>query len=234
MPAYGRQRGRSGALRGRDARCWSGHGFPGRADFHGTALETRGAVFHGIRVSCFEDRRDRRTVGVVGITRAADRQDASRDEIAAGCGIWNLDAGAGGGRGENGGWSGGGQRNRTANREGSKGPRSPGSFTLGENEEMTSEDAWQLLENSRKKIDEIDVKLVELLSRRAGVVEDVASAKLVLNKEVDDPSRREQVLAHARAQNAGPLSNEELTSIFERIIDKMSDHQVARLKTGRS
>ena len=30
------------------------------------------------------------------------------------------------------------------------------------------------------------------------------------------------------------LSNEELTSIFERIIDKMSDHQVARLKTGRS
>jgi chorismate mutase len=99
---------------------------------------------------------------------------------------------------------------------------------------MTSEDAWQLLQESRKKIDEIDVKLVELLSRRAGVVEDIASAKRILSKEVDDPSRREQVLAHARAQNAGPLSNEELTSIFERIIDKMSDHQVARLKTGRS
>jgi chorismate mutase len=99
---------------------------------------------------------------------------------------------------------------------------------------MTSEDAWQLLRESRKKIDEIDVKLVELLSRRAGVVEDIASAKRILSKEVDDPSRREQVLAHARAQNAGPLSNEELTSIFERIIDKMSDHQVARLKIGRS
>jgi len=99
---------------------------------------------------------------------------------------------------------------------------------------MTSEDAWQLLQESRKKIDEIDVKLVELLSRRAGVVEDIASAKRILHKEVDDPSRREQVLAHARAQNPGPLSNEELTSIFERIMDKMSDHQVARLKTGRS
>jgi chorismate mutase len=99
---------------------------------------------------------------------------------------------------------------------------------------MTSEDAWQLLQNSRKRIDDIDVTLVDLLNRRAGVVEDVASAKRVLNKEVDDPSRREQVLEHARAQNAGPLSNEELTSIFERIIDKMSDHQVARLKTGQS
>ena len=99
---------------------------------------------------------------------------------------------------------------------------------------MTAEDAWQLLQDSRKKIDEIDVKLVELLSRRAGVVEDVAAAKRVLNKEVDDPGRREQVLARARSQNAGPLSNEDLTSIFERIIDKMSDHQVARLKIGRS
>ena len=99
---------------------------------------------------------------------------------------------------------------------------------------MTPEEASRLLENSRKRIDDIDVTLVDLLNRRAGVVEDVASAKRVLNKDVDDPGRREQVLAHARAQNGGPLSNEELTSIFERIIDKMSDHQLARLKTGRS
>lgn len=99
---------------------------------------------------------------------------------------------------------------------------------------MTPEEASRLLENSRKRIDDIDVTLVDLLNRRAGVVEDVAAAKRVLRKEVDDPGRREQVLAHARAQNAGPLSNEELTSIFERIIDKMSDHQVARLKTGKT
>jgi chorismate mutase len=99
---------------------------------------------------------------------------------------------------------------------------------------MTPEEAQRLLQNSRKRIDDIDVTLVDLLNRRAGVVEDVASAKRVLKKEVDDPGRREEVLAHARSQNAGPLSNEELTSIFERIMDKMSDHQVARLKTGRS
>jgi chorismate mutase len=99
---------------------------------------------------------------------------------------------------------------------------------------MTPEEASRLLENSRKRIDDIDVTLVDLLNRRAGVVEDVASAKRVLNKDVDDPGRREQVLTHARAQNGGPLSNEELTSIFERIIDKMSDHQLARLKTGQS
>jgi chorismate mutase len=99
---------------------------------------------------------------------------------------------------------------------------------------MTPDQALRLLQNSRKRIDDIDVTLVDLLNRRAGVVEDVASAKRVLNKEVDDPGRREQVLAHAREQNAGPLSNEELTSIFERIIDKMSDHQVARLKTGKT
>ena len=99
---------------------------------------------------------------------------------------------------------------------------------------MTPEEGWQLLENSRKRIDDIDITLVDLLNRRAGVVEDIAAAKRVLKKEVDDPDRREQVLAHARKHNDGPLSPEELTSIFERIIDKMSDHQVARLKTGRS
>ena len=60
---------------------------------------------------------------------------------------------------------------------------------------MTPEDAWRLLENSRNRIDDIDVSLVDLLNRRAGVVEDVAAAKLVLNKEVDDPGRREKVLA---------------------------------------
>ena len=83
---------------------------------------------------------------------------------------------------------------------------------------MTPEEASRLLENSRKRIDDIDVTLVDLLNRRAGVVEDVVAAKRVLNKEVDDPGRREQVLAHARAQNTGPLSNEELTAIFERIL----------------
>ena len=97
---------------------------------------------------------------------------------------------------------------------------------------MTPEEAWRLLQDSRKKIDDVDAELVELLNRRAEAVEDIASAKRVLNKHVDDPDRREQVLAQARSRNKGPLSNEELTSIFERIIDKMSDHQLARLKTG--
>ena len=58
----------------------------------------------------------------------------------------------------------------------------------GENEEMTSEEAWRLLQDSRKKIDEIDVKLVDLLNRRAGVVEDIASAKRVLTKKSTIPA----------------------------------------------
>jgi chorismate mutase len=124
----------------------------------------------------------------------------------------------------------------TVKRAGRRGGRSETitSDSGGPSHAMSVEEAQRLLQNSRKRIDDIDITLVDLLNRRAGVVEDVASAKRVLNKEVDDPGRREEVLAHARAQNAGPLSNEELTSIFERIMDKMSDHQVARLKTGRS
>ena len=45
---------------------------------------------------------------------------------------------------------------------------------------MTPEEAQRLLQNSRKRIDDIDVTLVDLLNRRAGVVEDVASAKRVI------------------------------------------------------
>ena len=62
MPAYGRQREEAEPYGLRCApldTCFSG-----RAYFHGTALETRGAVFHRIRVSCFEDRRDRRTAAL--------------------------------------------------------------------------------------------------------------------------------------------------------------------------
>jgi chorismate mutase len=47
---------------------------------------------------------------------------------------------------------------------------------------MTPEEASKLLQNSRKRIDDIDVTLVDLLNRRAGVVEDVAAAKRIRKK----------------------------------------------------
>lgn len=71
------------------------------------------------------------------------------------------------------------------------------------------------IEELRKKIDEIDEKLVELLSQRARLAKDIAALK---GDKVFDASREEMVIRHILSLNRGPISNEELTYLFREII----------------
>jgi chorismate mutase len=73
----------------------------------------------------------------------------------------------------------------------------------------------------RKKIDELDRQLVELLSARARAAHEIGRLKRVAGMPIYEPDRERAVLSHIAQANPGPLSDRELVSIYERIMDIM-------------
>jgi chorismate mutase-like protein len=76
------------------------------------------------------------------------------------------------------------------------------------------------IEDWRARIDEIDRKLVELLNDRTRCAIEIAKIKRTKNIQVFDPERERQVIRNVQGQNQGPLDNEGLQRLFERVIDE--------------
>jgi chorismate mutase-like protein len=77
----------------------------------------------------------------------------------------------------------------------------------------------------RKKIDDVDRKLVELLSERARAAAEIGRLKRETNSPIYEPERERVVFENAQKANRGPLPGKELVRIFERIIDVMRNLQ---------
>ena len=76
------------------------------------------------------------------------------------------------------------------------------------------------IEDWRKRIDEIDGKLLELLNERTRCVIEVGKIKKAQNLRVYDPERERDILRRMKEQNPGPLDEEGLQRLFERVIDE--------------
>jgi len=72
----------------------------------------------------------------------------------------------------------------------------------------------------RDQIDAADVKIVNLLNRRAQFADEIGRLKRALNMPVYVPQREEQVIAHIQKVNKGPLSALAVRRLYERIIDE--------------
>ncbi len=81
----------------------------------------------------------------------------------------------------------------------------------------------------RVQIDELDRRLVALLNERTTVVERIGQVKKEAQMAVYEPKREEAVYANIAASNAGPMTNDALKRIFERIIDEMRKVQKERM-----
>ena len=77
----------------------------------------------------------------------------------------------------------------------------------------------------RLKIDEIDEQIVRLISRRAEAARAIGELKRETNLPVYEPGREQAVFDHVRAVNPGPLPDNEILHIYERIIDVMRSLQ---------
>ena len=77
----------------------------------------------------------------------------------------------------------------------------------------------------RKKIDEIDQKLVEILNQRAHAAQEIGRLKRKTSMPVYEPDRERIVLGQVQEQNRGPLQHRHLIQIYERIMDVMRSIQ---------
>jgi len=77
----------------------------------------------------------------------------------------------------------------------------------------------------RKKIDELDRQLVDLLSQRAGAAHEIGRLKKDAALPIYEPDRERAVFDNVRKLNQGPLSDLDLLRIYERIIDIMRQIQ---------
>src|SRR6266700_3200440 len=81
------------------------------------------------------------------------------------------------------------------------------------------------IEDWRKKIDELDRKLVELLSERARAAVAIGKLKRDTSLPIYEPERERIVFANVQNANPGPLPGRDLVRIYERIIDVMRNIQ---------
>ena len=72
----------------------------------------------------------------------------------------------------------------------------------------------------RKRIDEIDMELAKLLSERSHCVIEIGKIKRQKQLPVYDPEREKEILERLLRDNRGPLENEALKRLFERILDE--------------
>ena len=76
------------------------------------------------------------------------------------------------------------------------------------------------LSDWRRRIDEIDRKLVELLNQRSRCALEIGKIKQAENLPLYQPEREREVLKNAENVNPGPLSDAAIRRLFERIIDE--------------
>ena len=72
----------------------------------------------------------------------------------------------------------------------------------------------------RRRMDEIDKKLVELLNERSQCALEVGRLKQAAGMPIYQPTRENEVLANAAHNNKGPLTDAAIRRLFERIIDE--------------
>lgn len=81
----------------------------------------------------------------------------------------------------------------------------------------------------RVKIDEIDRKLVELISERAHAAHEIGKLKRNVGMPIYEPDREKKVFENARRANKGPLPDRDLLRVYERIMDVMRQIQVEEM-----
>jgi chorismate mutase len=81
------------------------------------------------------------------------------------------------------------------------------------------------IDDWRRKIDELDRKLVALLSERARAAVAIGQLKRNTNLPVYEPDRERIVFANVQEANPGPMAGRDLVRIYERIMDVMRNVQ---------
>ena len=85
------------------------------------------------------------------------------------------------------------------------------------------------IEQLRKEIDRLDRELLRIFNERAGIALQIGEIKKELGLPVYDPDREKRIFERMRSANPGPLENEAIIRLFERVIDE--SRRLERIRT---
>ena len=84
----------------------------------------------------------------------------------------------------------------------------------------------------RRRIDDLDLDLVRALNERARCAIEIGKIKRRRSMAIYDPAREEQIIDMMLRHNSGPLDNEGIRRLFERIIDE--SRRIERITAEKS
>ena len=76
------------------------------------------------------------------------------------------------------------------------------------------------IEEIRQEIDRIDGELLRIFNRRAELALKIGEIKKGLGLPVYDPAREKKIFARMKGENPGPLDDNAIVRLFERVIDE--------------
>ncbi len=91
---------------------------------------------------------------------------------------------------------------------------------------MDKNEAENLLNKSREKIDELDEKIIQLILERTSLAEDIITSKKALNKDLFDSSREN--IIHEKVRNAvadKQINTEKVVQIFDLLASISKEEQ---------
>ncbi|MBU5613536.1 chorismate mutase [Geomonas azotofigens] len=76
------------------------------------------------------------------------------------------------------------------------------------------------IDDIRDEIDRLDSELLRIFNERASLALKIGEIKKGLDLPVYDPSREKRIFARMTAENEGPLDDQAIVRLFERVIDE--------------
>src|SRR5919199_5408858 len=93
---------------------------------------------------------------------------------------------------------------------------------------MTDAQTQEKVRELRKRVDEVDGELIEALSERARIVQEIMALKVEAGVPVYDPRREEEILQRVVERNPGPIYDSSMRDIFELILHRIRDLEIQR------
>lgn len=85
------------------------------------------------------------------------------------------------------------------------------------------------IDEIRGEIDRLDGELLRIFNERASLALSIGHLKKELDLPVYDPAREKRIFARMTAENPGPLDDQAIVRLFERVVDE--SRRLERIKT---
>ncbi|MDH3998346.1 MAG: chorismate mutase [Desulfuromonadales bacterium] len=85
------------------------------------------------------------------------------------------------------------------------------------------------IDDYRKEINRLDSELLQMFNQRAALALKIGEIKKELGIPVYDPEREKRIFEAMSKDNPGPLENDAIVRLFERVIDE--SRSLERIKT---